>query len=117
MSILTQSRSAAEHTPVADRARSMLAGIDWLLLMAVAILSGWGLYTIKAGTQHDIKGQPAYYVDRQTLFLFAGLVLMVLIASINPEVLQGISWVFLGALMGSLAVVFAIGNSVKGSVR
>ena len=117
MSILTQSRRASEHTPVADRAREMVAGLDWLLMLVVAGLSAWGLYVIREGTKTDVRSQPTYYFDRQLMFVVAGVVVFAVVASINPEWLQSVPWVLLGALLGALAVVFAIGGSVNGSVR
>lgn len=97
--------------------RAFLAEIDWVLVGAVALLSGIGLYIIGLATKDDVVGSPDFYVDRQLIFMVGGLVTLLVVASIDPARLQGIPWVLLGGLLGALAVVYVLGSAAKGSTR
>ncbi|MEZ0285777.1 MAG: hypothetical protein ACAH79_11145, partial [Thermoleophilia bacterium] len=56
----------------ADRVRSAIVGLDWVLLLAVAAITGFSLYVIGRSTEGDIEGDPRFYLDRQILFVAVG---------------------------------------------
>jgi rod shape determining protein RodA len=115
MTTIAPPRSARSGIP--DRVRSAVAGMDWILLAAVAAITAFSVYVIGKTTENDIPGDPRYFLDRQLLFVAMGTVLLIVAMRINLERLARWSWGLWGSLLGSLAVVFVIGSAVKGSNR
>ena len=58
--------------------RPRLLRLDPLLLLATFGLIFASVYTVHTATYGDIPGDPNYYMDRQTAYIAAGLVLMLL---------------------------------------
>ena len=55
----------------ADRALELgvyLRRMDWLLMLAVGVLVGVGIWAIGGITRDDVAGDPDYYVVRQSVF-------------------------------------------------
>ncbi|MGD9570822.1 MAG: rod shape-determining protein RodA [Thermoleophilia bacterium] len=115
MTTIAPPRSTRSGVP--DRIRSAVAGMDWILLAAVAGITAFSVYVIGKTTENDIPGDPRYYLDRQLLFVAMGTVLLIVAMRINLERLSRWAWGLWGALLGSLAVVFVLGSAVKGSNR
>jgi rod shape determining protein RodA len=113
MTTLAHSRRAG----VPERIRSVVLGLDWLLLLAVAAISTFSIFVVGKTTENDIPNAPRFYMDRQILFTAIGVVLMVVATRLNIDRLSRWSWALWGGLLGSLAVVFVVGNAVKGSNR
>jgi len=105
------------HAALSERLRALVAHVDWVLLLAVGVLTVVSLYVIDIATATDVPANPDFYLDRQVLFAILGLVVMVAVAAFDPTRLQSLPWVLLGGLLGALAVVFVIGSSAKGSTR
>jgi rod shape determining protein RodA len=102
---------------LADRLRSAVAGLDWVLLLGVAAISTASVFIVGATTEDDILGDPRFYMDRQILFTAMGAVLMIVAMRINLDRLARWSWAIWGGLLGALAVVYVVGTAVKGSNR
>ena len=100
-----------------DRARSAVAGLDWILLLGVAAITAFGLFVVGRSTETDIPGDPRYFLDRQILFVAIGVVLMIVATRVNLDRLARWAWALWGGLLGALAVVFVLGTAVKGSNR
>ena len=47
---------------------------------------GYGLWAIAGITQHDVTGNPNYYVVRQAIFVAVGVVALLVAALIDPAV-------------------------------
>ena len=107
----------SRRTGLPDRIRSAVMGLDWLLLLAVAAISAFSIFVVGKTTKNDIPNQPNFYMNRQILFTVVGVVLMVVATRLNLDRLSRWAWALWGALLGSLAVVFVVGNAVKGSNR
>jgi rod shape determining protein RodA len=100
-----------------DRARAAVPGLDWVLLLAVAAITGFSLFVIGRSTEGDIAGDPRFYLDRQILFVILGSIGMAIAMRINLDHISRWAWALWAALLGSLAVVFVLGEATRGSNR
>lgn len=102
----------------AERLRGAVGGLDWILILAVVAVSCFSVFVVGATTKTDVPGDPSFYGNRQIVFTVAGIVLMVVAMRLNLDRISRWSWALWGGgLLGSLAVVFAVGGAVKGSNR
>ena len=108
--------STRPRSGAGERVRSAVAGLDWILLLAVAAISLFSIYVVGKATETDPAG-PSFYLDRQIVFVVVGAVLMVLATRLNLDRLSRWSWGLWGGLLGALAVVFVVGTAAKGSNR
>lgn len=99
------------------RVRSAVGGLDWILLLAVAAITGFSLFVIGRSTESDVPGDPRFYLDRQILFVVVGVGLMVVAMRLNLDRLSRWAWAIWGGLLGSLAVVYVVGSAARGSNR
>jgi rod shape determining protein RodA len=113
------------HHPSARRSASLgvfdigavLRRLDWLLLLAVGTLVGYGLWAISGITRFDILGNPDYFVTRQAIAAAVGVVAMLVAIFIPPSLYQR-HWRFLyGGTIGVMVVVFVFAETVRGSKR
>jgi rod shape determining protein RodA len=107
----------ARGSLVPERIRAAFAGLDWILILAVAAISAFSVFVVGRSTEGDVPGDPHFYLDRQILFIGLGVILMVVATRLNLERLGRWSWGLWGGLLGSLAVVYVVGTAVKGSNR
>ncbi|MGD0166242.1 MAG: rod shape-determining protein RodA [Gaiellaceae bacterium] len=63
----------------------MLRQLDWLLVIGIAALVGYGLWAVAGVTSHDVPGQPRYYLSKQELYAGAGAVLFFIAAALSPH--------------------------------
>jgi len=86
---------------------------DWLLLLAIVILSIFGVVMINSAVQGDpeLLGFP----KRQTFYLAIGLVLMFITAAFNYRLLRTLTIPFYIFVLGLLAIVGTIGQSIFGA--
>ncbi|MER3409770.1 MAG: rod shape-determining protein RodA [Thermoleophilia bacterium] len=104
-------------TPPEAQAASVAGRIDWVLMIAVVALVGFGLWAIEGITRHDIPGDPSYYLVRQGIFAAIGLGLMVVVLAIDPRwYLRWKAGVY-GVMLGLMALVFVAGEVARGSRR
>jgi rod shape determining protein RodA len=114
---LTTIAPAGARPGLADRARSALAGLDWILLLAVAVVTGFSLFVIGRSTEDDVAGDPHFYLNRQLLFVAIGVVAMIVAMRVNLDHVARWAWALWAGLLGSLAIVFAAGEATRGSHR
>ncbi len=119
MIVNTGSRPSALRSPalgVLDIG-AVLRRLDWLLLLAVATLVGYGLWAIGGITRFDVLGDPDHFVRRQAIAAALGVAGMFVAILIPPSVYQR-HWRFLyGATIGLMVFVFAFAEAVRGSKR
>ena len=101
----------------ADRTRAAILGLDWMLVLAVAAITCFSLFIIGRSTENDITGDPRFYLDRQLLFVAMGVVAMAVATRLNLDHISRWAWALWAALLGSLAVVYALGEATRGSNR
>ena len=99
------------------RVRTMIARMDWVMLGAVLVLCAFGIHMVRVATTDDIIGDPEFFFTRQLIFMAVGLGLMAAAMAIDLEAISERPFLVWGVLIASVAVVLAIGQSVRGSSR
>jgi rod shape determining protein RodA len=91
--------------------------LDWILLGAVAALVGYGLWAISGITRHDVAGDPSYYVLRQGVYAAAGVVGLVVVVLIDPDVYRRFKRLLYGGTAGIMLLVLMAGTVSRHSKR
>jgi rod shape determining protein RodA len=95
---------------------SFVRRLDWVLIGAVGALVGYGLWAISGITRHDVLNDPNYYVTRQAVYAVIGVIGLVLVVLIDPDLYRTRwRWVFGGTCV-AIAIVFLTGP-IRGSKR
>src|SRR5450830_172928 len=63
----------------------MLRQLDWLLLIGIGALVGYGLWAVAGVTAHEVSGQPHYYLAKQELYAGVGAALFLIAAALSPD--------------------------------
>lgn len=114
----------ASNSRVAGRARrreaadvaSFVRRLDWVLIGSVGAIVGYGLWAIAGITEHDVPGNPDYYLTRQIVFVCVGAVGLLLALLVDPDLYRTRwRWVF-GGTTFVIAIVFLTGP-IRGSKR
>ena len=100
-----------------DRLRDTFAGLDWILLLVVLGISGFGIVVVRAATVSDIAAAPNYFFYRQTIYVAVGALLMLAAMTVDIHRVARAHWLLFGGLCAGVAVVLAIGAKVRGSSR
>ncbi len=104
-------------TSARDRATSALAGLDWWLLGAALVVSGFGVYVVRVATDGDIASDPGYFFTRQVAYALIGLVAMFFVLRLDLEWLTRYVWTLYASLIAAVGIVLVLGSSVRGSTR
>ena len=91
--------------------------LDYVLLACVAGLIAYGLWLVQTITQDDVARDPDFFFLRQSIFAGVGVLAMVGMAVLDPEVLRRRRNVLYGVALALLVVVFLLGPSIRGSRR
>jgi rod shape determining protein RodA len=91
--------------------------LDPLLTLAVIGLGVCSVVTLNVATRNLIAGQPHYYVNRQILYLVAGVVGMVVLSRIDYSYWRHLKYAIYAALILSILAVFGLGHSANGAQR
>jgi rod shape determining protein RodA len=91
--------------------------LDWILLGAVAAIVAYGLWALAGITRHDVIGNANYYVVRQGVFVAIGMLGMLGMVLIDPDVFRRHKRVVYGVTVGLMAIVLLGGAVTRGSKR
>jgi rod shape determining protein RodA len=91
--------------------------MDPILAFAAVGLAAVSVFILARATQHDVPGNPNYYVDRQALYALLGLVGMYLVARIDYSRFRELRVGIYTFLCVSIALVFVFGVAARGSRR
>jgi rod shape determining protein RodA len=91
--------------------------MDATLGLAAIGLTAFSVFTLGQATQHDIPGDPGYYVDRQAIYAVLGLVGMYLLARIDYSRFRELRVGIYTFLCVSVSLVFVFGFAARGSRR
>jgi rod shape determining protein RodA len=96
---------------------AFVARLDWFMLAAVAGAVAYGLWLVAGITRDDVVGDPRYHVIRQSIFIVLGVIGLVALIFVDPQVFRRLkNWLY-GAMIGMMLVVFLAGTVVRGSKR
>jgi rod shape determining protein RodA len=90
--------------------------IDPLLVLAALGLIAVSLITLKSATRHAIAGQPLYYVERQGIFAGIGLLLVLVLCSVDYSRLREYKWGLFAVMIALNLVVYGM-PPVQGARR
>jgi rod shape determining protein RodA len=107
---------AAARPRVGVQGLALVRRLDFVLLAAVAALVVFGLWAIGGITRHDASS-PEYYVIRQGVFVAVGVVLMIGLLFVEPEVFRRSKRALYGTTIGLLVLVILAGTATRGSKR
>jgi rod shape determining protein RodA len=103
----------AERIELADFARRL----DWVLLAATAALVAYGLWAIDGITMHDVAGNPHYYALRQAVYASVGLLGLICLLFVDPDLYRRYRRGIYGATLGLMVIVLLMGAVTRGSKR
>ena len=91
--------------------------LDWILLVAVAALVGYGLWAIGGITRFDVAGDPGYYVRRQGIAAALGGIGMIVMFAVPTGVWRRHWRIVYIATIAVMLFVFAFTEAIRGSKR
>ena len=97
--------------------RAGLATLDPILLFAGVGLIAYSIYTLGVATQHDVPGDPYYYVVRQSIYAVVGIALMLAVARVDYSRFRELRVGIYTATVGLIVLVLALGTAARGSRR
>jgi rod shape determining protein RodA len=104
-----------EEEVVTPQVRPMVR-FDPLLFLGALGLAACSLITLKGATQHSVRGQPLFYVERQAIYVGIGVLVALLLAKIDYSRLREYKYGFYGLLIALNIVVFGM-PIVRGAHR
>ncbi len=95
----------------------LLRRLDWVLLLAVACLVGYGLWAIGGITRFDVPGDPQAFVVRQGIAAAVGVVGFLVVLATPLDLFQR-SWkAIYGGTIFLMAFTFGFAEAIRGSKR
>ena len=95
---------------------SFVRRLDWLLLGSVAAVVGYGLWAIAGITHHDVTGNAGYYLTRQAVYVFIGVVCLVVAVLVDPE-LYRTRWRWIFGTTSFLIAIVLLTGPIRGAKR
>ena len=95
------------------RIRDWFLRFDWPLLAVVSLLCAMGLINLKSAAAHS---RVAFHVT-QSIWLAAGVVIVILIAAVHTRVFIRGAYLFYGAVIALLLAVALVGTELNASQR
>lgn len=102
------------------RATRRVADFDLVLVvttLATALIGVVMVYTGSRGTAAAAGLSPHYFLDRQVLFVFLGMIVMAVLAVMDYRRIELFGMVIYGLSIFALLAVFAIGHHTQGAGR
>jgi rod shape determining protein RodA len=94
----------------------VIASFDYVLIAAVAGLVALGLWIVNGVTRDDVRGDPAFFVTRQGLAAGIGMVALVVLSLMNPEILRRLRWPLYVTSLTTLVIVLLV-PPIRGTNR
>jgi len=95
----------------------ILRRVDWLLVIGIAALVGYGLWAVAGVTGHQVPGQPHYYLAKQELYTAVGAVMFLVAAALHPDLYRRYWRVLYLIAILTLLLVPLLGVAKRGSRR
>jgi rod shape determining protein RodA len=103
------------HVGIAERLG--LAHMDWPLTISAVALVAFSVFTLGQATQHDIPGDPDYFLERQAIYAGLGIIGMVLLTRIDYSRFRELRVGLYTFLCAGVSLVFVFGFAARGSRR
>jgi rod shape determining protein RodA len=116
MEAYSRPRSFAQPKPGLIE-RAGFATLDPVLLFAGIALIAYSVYTLGVATQHDVPGDPYYYVVRQSIYAVVGIALMLAVGRVDYTRFRELRVGIYTAMIGLIVLVLALGTAARGSRR
>jgi len=97
--------------------RFSLPYLDGVMMAAAIGLIAFSAFTLAMATSDDIKGQPLYFVFRQSLYGLVGVGLMFAVSRVDYSRFRELRVGIYTAMIASVMLVFAFGTAARGSNR
>ena len=97
--------------------RTGFGRLDPILLVAGVALIAFSIYTLGVATQHDVPGNPYYYVVRQSIYAVVGIALMFGVARIDYSRFRELRVGIYTAMIALIILVLVLGEATRGSRR
>jgi rod shape determining protein RodA len=96
--------------------RRLLTSFDWKILLLVLAIAGIGVLNIySASASYTVAGTP--YAVKQLYWVVIGMVLILVICSVDYHLLEDVSYWFYGILIVFLLLVLLVGRTSMGATR
>jgi rod shape determining protein RodA len=95
----------------------ILRQVDWLLVLGIAALVGYGLWAVAGVTGHEVPGQPHYYLAKQELYTGIGAVAFLIAAALSPDLYRRYWRALYVVAILTLLLVPLLGVAKRGSRR
>jgi rod shape determining protein RodA len=97
--------------------RFNLPYLDGVMLGAAVGLIAFSVFTLAMATSDDIKGQPLYFVFRQSIYAMVGIAIMFAVSRVDYSRFRELRVGIYSAMIASICVVFLFGTAARGSNR
>jgi len=91
-----------------------LRRLDWMLVLALAAVSAYGLWAIDGITRHDPSGSA---LSRQAVYVAAGTLLFAAVLFVDPDRYRRLRRPIYFGTLGVMVLVLAAGAATRGSKR
>lgn len=97
--------------------RRALRNLDLLFILFTLLLLAASLVILSTASINVMKSDPFHYVETQTVWIVTGIVIAIVVASIDYQKWQNFRWWIYGFNLLLLLLVIFIGDSAKGATR
>lgn len=94
-----------------------LAYMDNALALAAIALAAFSVFTLAQATMSDVPGSPAYFVERQAVYVGLGIAAMAALARVDYSRFRELRVGIYTFLCVSISLVFVFGFAARGSRR
>ncbi len=119
MATLAAGSSSRATVPARTSTASPWYHVDLVLVAAALAIAAYGLVMVYSATRVRLGEEgldPAYFLQRQALFVAIGLGVMVVTAVVDYRVFRDNAWVLYGGTVVVLGLVLVLGSFHKGQV-
>jgi len=106
--------------PRRPQGRLLALRLDYGLIVTTLVVAVVGVVIVYSATRSSLllhRESPHYFLNRQAGYVFAGVVVMVVLAAWDYRWLEHASWLLYAGLILALLSVFVIGSTAQGATR